>query len=233
MINSQSIDDLRSDVAANVHLAVKLMADRGYPVGVANTVRDNEYQEYLYAQGRTRPGDVVTGSRTTTFHGAGLAVDIFQNKAGTMPNGGSWAYDDVYFWATAAEIFKKLGFSWGRDLWPRFPESCHFQWDAGRTFGDSDIYAGKQAPAMPLYDYDSEVDEMSAILNEIMQRSGKSQEEVVQALSLFVMHYNCGPAAWKNDAFQTLKDKGLVVSDHDPSEVVTFATLGAMEGRRK
>ena len=40
----------------------------GLNVLITNTVRDREYQEYLYQQGRTRPGNIVTNGRTPTFH---------------------------------------------------------------------------------------------------------------------------------------------------------------------
>jgi D-alanyl-D-alanine carboxypeptidase len=44
---------------------------------LAQTVRDIEYQNYLYAQGRTRPGRIVTNARGgKSHHHFGVAVDI-------------------------------------------------------------------------------------------------------------------------------------------------------------
>jgi peptidoglycan L-alanyl-D-glutamate endopeptidase CwlK len=38
--------------------------------------RSVERQLYLYAQGRTRPGSIVTNAQSPHFHGVGLAVDV-------------------------------------------------------------------------------------------------------------------------------------------------------------
>lgn len=82
MVNSRNIDDLRPDVAPNAKLWLTECRAKGLDVEISNTVRDNEYQAYLYAQGRTRPGKIVTNGKTTTFHGAGLAIDFYSKSKG-------------------------------------------------------------------------------------------------------------------------------------------------------
>ena len=64
MINSRDINLLRQDVAANCFLWRDRCRAAGLSVLVTNTVRDDEYQAYLYEQGRTRPGGIVTTPRT-------------------------------------------------------------------------------------------------------------------------------------------------------------------------
>lgn len=44
--------------------------------------RSQARQDYLYAQGRTRPGPKVTWVRSTRWHGAGLAADVMPSKHG-------------------------------------------------------------------------------------------------------------------------------------------------------
>lgn len=145
MLNSRDINLLRSDVAANCFKWIKLCKAAGLNVLVTNTVRDNEYQAYLYEQGRTRPGGIVTNSKVPTFHNAkcGLAFDFCKNVKGHE-------YDDKDFFRKAAAIAKKIGFSWGGD-WKSFVDMPHVQWDANKTYNDAMIKVGKYPPSMPLY----------------------------------------------------------------------------------
>ena len=146
MLNSRDIDLLRPDVAANCHLWVERCRAAGLNVLVTNTVRDREYQAYLYEQGRTRPGGIVTNSPVPTFHAdtSGLAFDFCKNVKGHE-------YDDKDFFREAAAIAKEMGFSWGGD-WRSFVDLPHVQWDDGRRYTDSDIKAGRYPPEMPLWE---------------------------------------------------------------------------------
>lgn len=145
MLNSRDIDRLRPDVAANCRKWLELCKAEGLNVLVTQTVRDKEYQEYLYAQGRTRPGSIVTNGKTPTFHAdtAGLAFDFCKNVKGHE-------YDDNAFFAKAAAIAKGMGFSWGGD-WKSFPDMPHIQWDNGGEWMSEMIRSGKLPPAMPLW----------------------------------------------------------------------------------
>ena len=146
MLNSRDVSLLRPDVAANCRTWLERCRAAGLNVLVTNTVRDKAYQEYLYAQGRTRPGSIVTNGRTPTFHSdkAGLAWDFCKNVKGHE-------YDDPAFFRRAAEIAKEMGFSWGGD-WRSFPDSPHIQWDSRGQWTGSMILAGKLPPVMPLYE---------------------------------------------------------------------------------
>lgn len=143
MVNSRDLNDLRPDVRVNVKKLLELCSAQGLKVLITQTVRDDEYQAYLYAQGRTRPGAIVTNSRTTTFHGRGLAVDFCQNIKGHE-------YDDVGFFANVATIAKGLGFSWGGD-WKTFVDYPHLQWDNHGNYTTAMLRAAKTCPAMPEY----------------------------------------------------------------------------------
>ncbi len=154
MLNSRDISLLRSDVAANCRRWLELCKDAGLNVLITQTVRDKEYQEYLYAQGRTRPGSIVTNGRTPTFHSdtAGLAFDFCKNVKGHE-------YDDNAFFHKAAALAKGLGFSWGGD-WKSFFDMPHIQWDNGGEWTSKMILAGKLPPEMPLWGDKKEYDEM-------------------------------------------------------------------------
>lgn len=143
MINSRSLADLRDDVQENCRIFVDLCEAEGLPVLVTQTLRDDDYQAYLYAQGRTRPGSIVTNSKTTSFHGAGLAFDICKDVKGEE-------YSDRSFFARCGVIGKRMGFTWGGD-WGSFPDLPHFQWDGKGQYSGSMIRAGRTPGTMPAY----------------------------------------------------------------------------------
>lgn len=143
MINSRALDDLQPEVEENCRIFLELCAAEGLPVLVTQTLRDDEYQASLYAKGRTKPGRIVTNSKTTTFHGRGLAFDICKNVKGEE-------YSDRSFFARCGVIGKKVGFSWGGDF-GSFPDMPHFQWDNGGQYSGSMVRAGRLPPLMPIY----------------------------------------------------------------------------------
>ena len=140
MYHSRDIADLRADVRANCIIFIDLCKEAGLPVLITETVRDDEYQRYLAANGyaskkATRP----------TFHSvkAGLAFDICKNVKGHE-------YDDLSFFDRCGQIAKQVGFSWGGD-WKSFPDKPHIQWDAHGKYTGSMILAGKYPPEMEEY----------------------------------------------------------------------------------
>lgn len=140
MYHSRDIADLRADVRRNCVIFLDLCKHAGLPVLVTETVRDDEYQRYLAANGyaskkATRP----------TFHSvkAGLAFDICKNVKGHE-------YDDLSFFDRCGQIAKQVGFSWGGD-WKSFPDKPHIQWDAHGKYTGSMILAGKFPPEMEEY----------------------------------------------------------------------------------
>lgn len=145
MLKSRDISRLRSDVAANCRAFIQRCAAKGLPVLVVETVRDLEYQASLYAQGRTKPGKIVTNQRTPSFHWdkVGLAFDICKNVKGHE-------YDDADFFRRCGAIGKEMGFTWGGD-WTSLPDRPHFQWDDGGRYTAAMVRKGKLPRMMPLY----------------------------------------------------------------------------------
>lgn len=144
MINSRSLDDLRPDVRANAEAWLAECRAQGLDVLVTQTLRDDEYQAKLYAQGRTAPGKIVTNSKVTTFHGKGLALDFCANRPGRE-------YADLQFFFMAGQIAKKIGFSWGGD-WKGFLDRPHIQWDRHGLYTGNMIRVGYLPPNMPRYE---------------------------------------------------------------------------------
>ena len=189
MLKSRDINLLRSDVAANCHKFVELCKAAGYPVLVTNTVRDDEYQAYLYEQGRTRSGGIVTNSKVPTFHWveAGLAFDICKNVKGQE-------YSDNNFWKGVSAIGKKMGFTWGGD-WKTFVDKPHFQWDAGGKYTSTMVRAKKFPPAMPLYEEEDDMTEAEVI--KIIEKyfADKEKKQV---------------SSWAKASFEKAKKNGIL-----------------------
>lgn len=176
MLNSRDISLLRPDVEANCRKWLERCKAAGLNVLVTNTVRDKEYQEYLYAQGRTRPGSIVTNGKTPTFHAdtAGLAFDFCKNVKGHE-------YDDTAFFKKAAVIAKEMGFSWGGD-WKSFPDKPHIQWDNQGAWTSSMILAGKLPPEMPLWGAESEDKEETEVRYNAVQECPEWAQKTIQKL---------------------------------------------------
>ena len=149
MFHSDELKYLRADVRVNCEKFLALCKEAGVNVKVTHTVRDDEYQRLLVAQGYA----AKTATRPT-FHPvkAGLAFDICKNVRGHE-------YDDPSFFACCGQIGKQVGFSWGGD-WRSFPDRPHFQWDNHRKWSSRMILAGKYAPGMEEYMTQAEFNKM-------------------------------------------------------------------------
>ena len=83
-------------------------------------------QDDLYAQGRTKPGNIVTNARGgDSNHNYGLAFDVVIMDDSKKPN---W----TPLSPEAAQIGVDLGFEWGGN-WRRFKDYPHFQMVFGQT----------------------------------------------------------------------------------------------------
>ena len=96
----------------------------GIQLRITSGFRSFAEQDALYAQGRTRPGDVVTNARGgQSNHNYGLAFDVVEvNPNGTV----NWNTD----WSAIGRVGQSMGFEWG-GAWTSFVDRPHFQ----MTFG--------------------------------------------------------------------------------------------------
>jgi len=104
MINSRSLDELLPMVRIRVDKFLELCDEHGIDLLVTSTYRDNASQEELYAQGRTRPGKIVTNAKPgESWHNYRCAIDVVPLVNG-KPN---WDGSDP-IWKTIGELGKKL-----------------------------------------------------------------------------------------------------------------------------
>lgn len=117
------------------------------------TLRTFAEQDALYAQGRTKPGPIVTkASAGLSYHNYGLAIDIaliIDGKTASWDEKGDYDGDHKADWMEIVNIFKQHGWEAGID-W-HFRDAPHFQ----KTFGKSvrDLLALYNAKKVDLHNY--------------------------------------------------------------------------------
>lgn len=128
MINSRKLEDLLPQVRTRVEAFLKAADEAGIDLLVTSTYRDNASQDALYAQGRTKPGRIVTNAKAgQSFHNYRCAVDVVPVRNGKPV----WDSKDPV-WQTVGRLGKAAGLEWAGD-WKRFKEFPHFQYTGGLT----------------------------------------------------------------------------------------------------
>lgn len=100
------------------------------------TLRTAQQQADLYAQGRTRPGKIVTNAIAgMSWHNYGLAVDIClynaQNRMAVWDTISDFDSDKKADWMEIVALFKARGWEWGGDWADNKRDKPHFE----KTFG--------------------------------------------------------------------------------------------------
>ena len=126
-------------------LAAKMMEEcnkQGLKIAIGETLRTTAEQDALYAQGRTRPGSIVTnapGSSYSSYHQWGTAFDIYRND-------GKGAYNEAdNFFGKVGVIGVGVGLEWGGN-WKSIVDRPHFQladWGSS-TAGIKKLYANPE-----------------------------------------------------------------------------------------
>lgn len=126
-------------------LAAKLTEEcgrQGIKIKIGETLRTVAEQDALYAQGRTKPGNIVTnakGSTYSSYHQWGVAFDFFRND-------GQGAYNESgNFFGRVGAIGVSLGLEWGGN-WKNPVDKPHFQlpdWGS-TTSGIKALYANPE-----------------------------------------------------------------------------------------
>lgn len=108
------------DLHPRLQEAVKKLQKKFPMLGIGECFRTVQEQDGLYAQGRTKPGKIVTNARGTSYssqHQWGIAVDFFYNVKGKE-------YSDSKWFKEVADYAKSIGLAWGGD-WTSFKDTPH------------------------------------------------------------------------------------------------------------
>ena len=97
---------------------------------ITSTFRDAESQTALYAQGRTRPGPIVTHAKAgQSWHNYRCAFDFVP-----LINGEA-QWEDIDTFEKCGQIAESVGLEWaGR--WKSFRDLAHCQYTGGLTMAD-------------------------------------------------------------------------------------------------
>lgn len=130
-----SVTTVCRDISAlteNAQKACNLFLERctkaGLPVCITETYRSQERQNYLYAQGRTRSGNIVTWTKSSR-HTSRRAWDVCKNAKGQE-------YSDTSFFKQCGAIAAELGITWG-GTWDT-PDMPHFEISENWIWKDDD-----------------------------------------------------------------------------------------------
>ncbi len=129
MVKSSDVKDLNIVLQRAVAEFLKRCKDIGLDVKITQTLRDVEYQNYLFAQGRTRAGEIITKVKGgDSFHNYGVAFDICKNVKGHE-------YDDFEFFKKSGRIWTEMGGKWGGNF-ESFVDMPHFEFTGALSIKD-------------------------------------------------------------------------------------------------
>lgn len=121
---------IRDEVA---ELIGKIEINNPFVIRIVQGLRTIDEQNALYAQGRTKPGDIVTNAKGgSSYHNYGLAFDFCLLYDGKI----SWDTnfdgdkDGQKDWQEVVQMFKNNGYTWGGDF-HSIPDAPHLE----KTFG--------------------------------------------------------------------------------------------------
>src|SRR5687767_3221027 len=87
-LRDTDLSHLHPRVRGAAQQVAQRLQDNNDPFEIFEAFRTPQRQAYLYAQGRTRPGDIVTRAKPwSSYHQYGLAVDF------VLKIGGQWSWD--------------------------------------------------------------------------------------------------------------------------------------------
>lgn len=139
------IDKLYGPMQPLVQQFLKEAKKAGIDLLVTDGYRSNAEQDALYAQGRTKPGKIVTNARGgQSFHNYGLAIDVVDRVRGY--NGTDWK--------KLGEIARSIGLEHGVIPGTKYGDGSffdapHFQFTRGLSIAD--VAAGKRPePITPM-----------------------------------------------------------------------------------
>lgn len=118
-----SLTQCHPEMVQKMNQLVEECANQGLKIRITQTYRTVEQQDALYAQGRTKPGNIVTnakGSSYSSMHQWGIAFDFCRNDR-------KGAYNDSDgFFRRVGQVGKSIGLEWGGD-WKSIVDKPHFQ----------------------------------------------------------------------------------------------------------
>jgi peptidoglycan L-alanyl-D-glutamate endopeptidase CwlK len=129
--SAKNIATLHPQVAKLATELIEQAAAAGISVKVISGLRTYAEQDALYAQGRTKPGEIVTKAKGGySIHNFGCAFDV-----GIFSKDGKKYYGEHADYARVGKLGEMLGLEWG-GRWTSFVDEPHFQLTKGKSLAD-------------------------------------------------------------------------------------------------
>ncbi|WP_348622996.1 M15 family metallopeptidase [Paenibacillus peoriae] len=235
MANNLTLDQVRAKSANRIaglsdvqRKAAELLIDFAYacgvPIVITQGLRTIDEQNGLYAQGRTKPGQIVTNARGGySYHNFGVAIDF----ALLLPDGKNVSWDmkrdgdgdGIADWDEVVAEAKRIGWNWGGD-WRSFKDYPHFE----MTFGLStaDFRAGKRPSQTQLNAAMAKIDTLQTNITEDDDEMTTEEKAAFRALQDRVVALEstnklARVPAWAEQACVNAKAAGLLDTANDGS----------------
>lgn len=179
----RNISELTSNAQKACNLFLEECKKQGLNVLITETYRSQERQNYLYEQGRTRQGQIVTWTKKSR-HTNRRAWDICKNLKGHE-------YSDTQFFIKCGNIARELGIVWGGD-WST-PDRPHFEIPENWNYKGVD-------DAMTL----EEKTKFNLLVEQVSKLSTK-----IDTVTEKTYHYTSSLPDYAKPTIQKLLDKGL------------------------
>lgn len=111
---------------------LKRAQSAGLQVKITQTYRSIDYQNSLYAKGRTKSGVVTNFTDVVTNCIGGQSPHNFRYAFDICKNVKGHEWDDDVFFRACGKIWENMGGEWGGS-WKSFIDKPHFQFGAGLT----------------------------------------------------------------------------------------------------
>lgn len=135
MINSRNLSDLVPVCKDRAERFLNLVNAAGIDLLVTSTYRDLESQAALFAQGRSKPGAIVTNAKPgQSWHNWRCAFDVVPLRNGKPVWGTSGPDGDL--WRKIGEMAEDAGLEWAGRWTGKLREMAHFQYTGGLTLAE-------------------------------------------------------------------------------------------------
>ena len=173
---------------------------RGLKVLITETYRSQERQNYLYEQGRTRPGNKVTWTKNSR-HTSRRAWDICQNIKGRE-------YSDKAFFKACGEVARELDITWG-GTW-KTPDTPHFEIATNWTEPKEDIDMEE------LRKLQQEVAELKNVIKNLTEAIDRTADRVTKFENPMIYnHIDKNMPDWAKEGVQYCLDNGIIKGTSD------------------
>lgn len=173
---------------------------KGLNVLITETYRSQERQNYLYEQGRTRLGKIVTWTKNSR-HTSRRAWDICKNVKGHE-------YSDSGFFKDCGDIAKELNITWG-GTW-NTPDTPHFEistsWVAPAESEDNAMTVEER----------TKFNELVNIVANLRVAIDKLGDRITKLENPMIYNYiDNNMPKWARPTMQKLVDKGYLQGDEN------------------